>query len=283
MTEEINRPVPWGHGLYPVSDRRWNQRREDVEDLKAALDSSFTPEWTEKLDRALERMAGLFGEISRQASHDWFVFSTFLSHPSPRLAGRLAAGIDRLRVQLDNDDIDGINRTLEYLEDAYLSKMTERYLDITRPSNPLREEPFVGWAYMISSVSEPSMVLAGATPGEISKVLSAANHANPDMVAFGVVAAWRITDPAAAAGTLVEEIGDRYLENGYYFSESLKDLRDMKKRVDDALMAAKLVIGNPMHVPGAPKPILSVRPYSHDISNKKFKSDVDGVFEAFRR
>jgi hypothetical protein len=127
------------------------------------------------------------------------------------------------------------------------------------------------------------MVLAGATAGSLADVVASANRANPEMSAFGVLAAWRATDPAAAGQVLAEEISDSHQENGYYRSESLKDLWDMKKRVDDALMARKIVIGNPMHIPGAPKPIMSVRPFSHDISNKRFKADVDGVFEAFRR
>jgi hypothetical protein len=284
MTVDSRRQLPrWGHGLHPVADRQWEQRRDDAEELKTALESTFTPEWTEELDGAIKRTADLFRDIARQSSRDWFVASSLLSHPSPRLAGRLSFGLDKLQEQLAKDDIDGINKALEHLEDAFLPKMLDRYLDVTRPTNPAQMEPLVGWTYMISSASEPSMVLAGATEGDIGDVVAAANRANPEMAAFGVIAAWRVTDPAPAAAALLEEIADSYLENGYYFSENPKDLRDMKKRVDDALMAGKLVIGNPMHVPGAPKPILSVRPYSHDISNKKFKSDVDGVFEAFRR
>jgi hypothetical protein len=228
-------------------------------------------------------MAQLFREISRQSARDWFVTSSLLSHPSPRLAGRIAFGLDRLREQLDKDSIDGINTALEHLEDAYLPKMLDRYLDVTRPTNPVPAEPHVGWAYMISSASDPSMVLAGATAGSLADVVASANRANPDMSAFGVLAAWRATDPSAAGQVLAEELSGSHQENGYYLSESLKDLWDMKKRVDDALMARKIVIGNPMHVPGAPKPILSIRPYSHDVSNKRFKADVDGVFEAFRR
>lgn len=284
MTEDSRRQPPrWGHGLNPVSDRQWEQRRDDAEELKAALESTFTPEWTEELDGALERMAQLFRGISRQSSRDWFVASSMLSHPSPRLAGRIASGLEKLREQLDKDSIDGINKALEHLEDAYLPKMLGRYLDVTRPTNPVPAEPLVGWAYMISSSTEPSMVLAGATAGSLLDVVASANRSNADMAAFGVLAAWRATDPAVAGQVLAEEIGDRHLENGYYVSESLKDLWDMKKRVDDALMARKIVIGNPMHVPGAPKPILSVRPYTHDISNKRFKADVGGIFEAFRR
>jgi hypothetical protein len=283
MTEESRRLPRFGHGLHRVSDLQWDQRREDATELKAALESTFTPEWTEKLDVALKRMAIHFLAISRQSSRDWFVSSSLLSHPSPRLSGRIAAGLERLREQLDKDSIDGINKALENLEDAYLPKMLDRYLDVTHPTKPIAAVPLVGWAYMISSASEPSMVLAGATTGGLSEVLASTNRANPSKAPFGVDAAWRATDPAAAAQVLAEELADSHQENGYYHSESLKDLWDMKKRVDDALMARKIVIGNPMHIPGAPKPIMSVRPFSHDISNKRFKADVDGVFEAFRR
>ncbi len=283
MSEEIRRPFRWGHGLHPIADQPWNQRREDAEEMKAALDSRVTPEWTEKLDRAVGRMAELFRAISMQSSQDWFVASSLLSHPSPRLARRIADALRKLRGELEMDSIEGINKALEHLEDSYLPKMLDRYLDVTRPTNPVSTDPLVGWAYMISSASEPSMVLAGATAGSLAEVVASANRANPDMAAFGVIAAWRATDPAAAAEVLAEELSGSAMENGYYFSESLKGLWDMKKRVDDALMARRIVIGNPMHVPGALKPIMSVRPYSHDISNKRFKADVDGVFEAFRR
>lgn len=283
MTEESRRPPRSGHGLQRVSDVLWDQRRDDAAELKAALESTFTPEWTERLDVALKRMAVHFLAISRQSSRDWFIASSLLSHPSPRLSGRIAAGLDRLREELDKDSIDGINKALENLEDAYLPKMLDRYLAVTHPTKPVPPEPLVGWAYMISSASEPSMVLAGATTGGLSELLALTNRANPDMAPFGVDAAWRATDPAAAAQVLAEELGDRHQENGYYHIESLKDLWGMKKRVDDALMARKIVVGNPMHVPGAPKPIMSMRPFSHDISNKRFRSDVGAILEAFRR
>ncbi len=284
MPEESRRQPPrWGHGLHPVSDRQWAQRRNDIIELKAALGSSFTPAWSDELDGAVDRTANLFRDISRQASRDWFVASSLLSHPSPRLAGRIASGLDRLREQLVRDDIEGINKALEQLEDGFLPKMADRYLDVTRPTNPSQFDPLVGWAYMISSASDPSIVLAGATEGDIGDVVAAANRANPGLAAFGIIAAWRATSPSIAGQVVAEELGETYLENGYYFSASPQDLRAMKQRVDDALMAARLVIGNPMHVPGAQKPIMSVRPYSHDISNKSFKVDVGGVFDAFRR
>jgi hypothetical protein len=57
----------------------------------------------------------------------------------------------------------------------------------------------------------------------------------------------------------------------------------MKQAVDDTLAAQNLIIGNPMWAPREKKPLLSVDVYSHDISNKKFKVNVEGVFEAFRR
>lgn len=284
MTVETLRQQPrWGHGLHPVAHMQWNQRRDDALELKAALESKVTPEWTEDLGVALGRMAKLFRDISRQSSRDWFVASSMMSHPSPRLAGRLASGLDKLSVQLDKDSIEGINKALENLEDAYLPRMLDHYLDVTRPVNPAPSKSLVGWAYMVSSPSDPSMVLAGATDGDIADVLASTSRANPGMSAFGIVAAWRVTDAQAAGRAIAEEMADNHQENGYYLSTSPKDLWDMKRRVDESLMASKIVVANPMHVPGAPKPIMSMRPFSYDISNKRFSSDVKGVFEAFRR
>jgi hypothetical protein len=284
MTQEIRRqPSRSGHGLHPVCDRQWDQRRDDAQDLKVAMESRITPEWSAELEAAVERMALHFSDISRNATRDWFISSKLMSHPSPRLAGRISAGLKRLNNELIKDDIEGINAALENLEGLYLPKIIDRYLDFTRPKSPEPFENHVGWAYMLSSSVHPSMVMAGATEGRIEDLVSETNKANPDLASFGIVSAWRVTDTTVAAELVTKELAETALENGFFFSDRFRGLWDMKQNVDDALMAAKIVVANPMFMPNERKPIMSIRPFSHDISNRKFKSDVDSVFDAFRR
>lgn len=283
MTEEANKQPPrLGYGFYPVPEIVWRQRHADVSELMAAFDSRTTPEWSEELAASIKRMSGILREVSRQIGTDWFTVSSLFSHPSPSLAAKQVFGLGRLLQELDRDRIDGINTALEKLEGAYLPQMLEHYLQSAGPEGPDALASVQGWVYFLSSPSDPSLILAGATKGEISDVIGEANSANPGMREFGVVAAWRVTNPDAAADLVADELSYRYLDNGYYSSSSARDLREMKQGVSDTLSARNLIIGNPMWKPREKKSLMQIDIYS-EVKNKHFKADVDGVFEAFRR
>jgi hypothetical protein len=283
MTDDNRGRLRWGHGLHPVSEAVWTPRRNDAVEVMAAFDSRITPEYTDDLAGAITRMAALLREISEQSSRDWFVMSSLLSHPSPRLAARLSKGLEKLLFELDRDDIPGINTALEQLESLQFPRIVEQYLAATRPLNPAPVDPPAGWVFLLTSRSDPSLLLAGATHGTLDEAVAETNRSNPDSDAFGIAAAWRVTDPEAARAVMENEIGYRHVGNGYHSFEAWKEVREMKHDLDRELTARDLVVGNPFWKPAQPKPLLEIDPYSHDIRNRNFAVDIGSVFEAFRR
>lgn len=284
MNENVrNSPSRWGHGLFPVAERDWQARREAVLELSGALGSRITPEWTDNLASAISEMVRAFNHICRQTSRDWFIMSGLFSHPSPRLSGRLADGLSALLDELEEDHIAGINAALERLESLFLPQMLEGYSSATRPSNPVPLKEPSGWAFMLYSEAEPLAVLAGATRGGIREVVADAARANPGLPSPGIAAAWRVTDSAAASAVVSSELGHRVVASGYHSFSSREDLVGAKRDLYRALADRNLVVGNPLWEPPKTKPLMEVDPYSHDISNKRFTVDVEGVFDAFRR
>lgn len=273
----------WAHGLAPVPEHEWHTRRSDAEKIIQALESTTTPEISTPLGAAIRRMTSVFGGLSRQSSRDWFVTSSMMSHPSPRLARRIVSGLIRLHGELNDDNIPGINAALDNLEAAYLPKMLDSYLDATRPINPTSPSRPAGWAYLLNSTSEPSMFLAGSTDGWIGDVISQTDRANPDMADFGIAAAWRVTDPDLAGRMIAREIGHRLVANGYHQFNEAEELFEARRDIDSILSERKIVVGNPFWEPTAGRSLLATDPYSHDVRNRKFKVDLGSVFEAFRR
>ncbi|NTF18084.1 hypothetical protein G6L37_06675 [Agrobacterium rubi] len=284
MTDNTVLSAPrWGHGLCLVTEVDWQTRRSDVEAILVALESSTTPEWSTGLSSAIRRTTTMLGRVAHQVARDWFVTSGLLSHPCPLLLRRLSSGLHRLHEELDRDDIPGINAALDNLEAAFAIKVFSGYLDATRPTNPITRAEPSGWVYLLTSASDPTMLLAGYTDGKLTDVVDETSRANSAMSAFGIATAWRVTDPELAHRMVVREIGHRHVANGYHAFGDLSEFREARREIDEALTNRKIVVGNPFWEPVTECSILSVDPYSADIRNRKFKVDIGGVFDAFRR
>lgn len=263
-------------GLYPITAREQEQRRDDAFDLKVAFESRTTPEWSSELANAIDRSAVLFWNIARQSSNDWFSSSAQLSHPSPRLAGKIANQLRALKDQLEKDDIDGINTAMGRLEQAFLPQIVDQYLEVTRSVDPEPIETASGWVYLLKPLT--SKLSIATTEGTIEETLASRDNFDTASI-FG---AWRVTD-IHQANTIIQEVfAHRRLSGDDYAIKDMSDARELKNKLHEQLSANDLVVGNPFWAPTPKKQLFEIDVYSHDISNKKFESDVDSVFAAFR-
>lgn len=261
-------------GLHPTETHIQEVRREDAFELKVALDSKTTPEWSRDLSEALDRTSSLFLDLADQKSVDWLRTSALMSHPSPQLAKRIGNGLSVLKQELENDEIDGINSSLARLEKMHLPQIVERYLGLTRPKSPDRAERISNWAYVLKPLG--SNVIVGVTEGTLEDALS--DH-QQEIVA--VVGAWRITDSKVAEQVVDHIFEQRSLSGNKYAVRDMSDAKDLTNGLHEALSADMIIVGNPLwrHRKG----LMEIDPFSHDISNKCFESDAESVFQAFRR
>lgn len=271
-----------GFGLKQVTTKMIAQTRDALEQIVRQMDGLPLSQDLPELDAAALMAAEALLDVAEQATHDWFMLSALMSHPSPRLAWRLSVELEKLEASYVKGDIRAVDASVSHLEKIHLQKIAAHFQEASRDMSASPSQ-LTKWAYVIEAAEDPSFVVIGATQGTTEDVLAQLENANPDIGPFGISAAWRVTDQARAAALLKSAFEYRQLENGFYSCRTKADFKAVKLQAESELESEKIVVGNPIWRCAITAGLEADKLLGIAMESPAFTTDVSEVFAAFRR
>jgi len=166
-------------------------------------------------------------------------------HPTPIAAQKIARDFDRLASATRKRCPDETGTLLRSLGGTYLPTRFERYLACSRAENPIPWAIEGSWLYLMRSNEEWGVLNLGTITGTVETALQEMDEINPELVPYGIAAAWRVRNENTAYDIAGKTLEHPYIQSGFYEFNHWNEVAAMKDGITEDLQNAGQLVGRP--------------------------------------
>lgn len=244
MQPPNNYPFTHGWGVYPQLPSNVAAQRKSAGRILGHLDGSKMvdkSDWQWSL-RIIEKM---FLAVEAENRRDWFTIADHLGQPSRAHAAEIRSLVTSLKTLTPSKDAVAVARFLKQLDRLAFADMLHSYRDTTDQETPAGTDMRQGWCNIVWSDLHPNTFLGGVAEGRPFEVLEALEQDEPGS-RYGLVSAWQVDEPEAAAESIAHTFGRPIARHGLMRLGDHETLSQIKLLTENAIW--NLIVPSPWHV-----------------------------------
>ena len=178
----------WGFGMAPVKPTTQERRNQAAATVLNLLQSADYPHSSVAGD--ISEVKGLFTRSFKQDQWDWFTVWTQLGRPGRKRCVSISQTLGYLRGTIIGHHTDQIADLCKLLIQARTVTTLHRFLN-PRPNDYFEDEG-IGYIYIMSTRSNPSMLKIGSTERTVEQRVKEINSSTGIFEPYGVRAVWTV-------------------------------------------------------------------------------------------